>query len=142
MAERAVVLSLVERGWQAARECSLDAQRHGLCVVHLIKGRLDRSVRALIAPQPGVHLISATRNGFWPAAWLMIVWLTGSRRLHSVLVDNDRTLRRLHGWACWLRLHLIMVREGAEGYELWVGHQQVSRTAWQTAGWSRSSSAS
>ena len=126
-----VVLSLVERGWQAARECSLDLQPRGICVVHLLKGRLSRSVRALIEPKPHVRIISMPRKLFWPVMWLVCCGLILTGRLRSFLVDNERSYRRLSWWARVARLNLTMVQQGVEGYELRVGSQHLSRSTWR-----------
>jgi len=92
---RPLVCSLVERGWQAAREYSLDAQRSEVAFLHLVKGRLDRSVRVLIAPRPNIRLLSIGKQWFWPSAWVILAWGALTGRLHAVLVDNDRSYRRL-----------------------------------------------
>jgi len=130
---RVVVLSLIERGWQAARELSLGLRQEGVCVVHVIKGRLDRSVKALITPVPNVRLISVHRQLFWPLIGLLAAgwWLRGT--LRSLLVDNDRSYNRLRGWARLLRLDLTVVRAGTHGYELWVGSDRVAEAAWREA---------
>ena len=114
-----VVLSLVERGWRAARECSLDAQRQGMCTVHLVKGRLSRSVHAMIAPTPHIHVVSVSRKVFWPSAWALYGWLALTGRLRSVLVDNTRSMRRARRWVRGSRITPVLVRERRDGYELW-----------------------
>ncbi len=92
---RPLVCSLVERGWQAAREYSLDAQRSEVAFLHLVKGRLDRSVRLLIAPRPNIRLLSVSTRWFWPVVWSVLAGTALTGRLHAVLVDNDRSFRRL-----------------------------------------------
>ena len=95
---RPLIISLVERGWQAAREHSLEVKHHEVMVIHLIKGRLSRDIRGLIAPYPGIRLISLPRAIFWPAAWSLIAWAPVVGRLQAVLVDNERSDRRVHRW--------------------------------------------
>lgn len=116
---RVLVLSLVERGWQAAREWSLDTQQRGITVVHLIKGRLSPSVQAMIVPHPTIRIVSIPRSLFWVGvcSYLLAGWLRG--RLRVVLVDNDRSCHRLKGWARRARITLLRVQVGAAGYELW-----------------------
>ena len=92
---RVLVCSLVERGWQAAREYSLDVRYGELEFLHVVRGRLDRSVRALIVPRPNTRLLSISRRWFWPAAWSILAWGVLTGRLRTVLVDNDRSFRRL-----------------------------------------------
>lgn len=113
-----VVLSLVERGWQAARECSLELQQQGMCVIHLVKGRLSGAVHAMIAPKPHIHVVSMSRNLFWPAAWALCGWLSLTGRLRSVMVDNERSMRRVRRWVRRPRVNPVLVREGRDGYEL------------------------
>ena len=59
------LLSVVERGWQGARECSLILARQGIRVTHLVKGRLPSGVRALIQPVQGIVLRDAPPWRFW-----------------------------------------------------------------------------
>ena len=115
---RAVVLSLVERGWQAARECSLDLHGKGVCVIHLIKGSVSPHVLALVTPTPHIHLVSVPRTLFWPGALATCVWLVMCGLLRAVLVDNERSHRRLSRWVPWARVHVVLVHQGQGGYEM------------------------
>lgn len=110
-----IVLSLVERGWQAAREYSLDLDQQDIGVLHLIKGWLPADVRRLIAPRPHIRIISVPRRLFWIGVWLglIVCWATG--RLRSLLVDNDRSARRLHRWARWTGAQVMTVQPGSDG---------------------------
>lgn len=138
-----IVLSLVERGWQAARECSLDVEGAGVTVIHIVKGRLSRSIRAMFAPRPHIRIISMPRNLFWLVTGLLFIGVSLAGRLRVVLVDNDRSYRRLGGWVrflgfqqgldVWIPVNLLMVQEGPEGYELWAGREQISRSSWYEA---------
>ena len=98
MSDRRVALSLVERGWQAAREWSIKAEPYGITAVHIVKGRLDPGVRALVKPTAGMRLISAPHHVFWPLAWLWWARLRLTGRLRGVVVDNERSARRLRRW--------------------------------------------
>ena len=93
-----VVLSLVERGWAAARARSLELSREGVGSIHLVKGGLSCEARELIEPKPGIQLVSVPRQLFWPAAALLYAWLVLRWRLRAVLVDNERSLRRMSRW--------------------------------------------
>ena len=95
---RPLVISLVERGWQAARGYSLDVQDQKVMVIHLIKGSLSREILGLIAPHPWIRLVSVPRVIFWPVAWGLIAWAQFVGRLQAVLVDNERSDRRVHRW--------------------------------------------
>lgn len=125
-----IMLSLVERGWQAARECSLDAQRQGVRTVHLIKGWVHPRVLALHRSSEYVRMISVPRPLFWVAVGCALVWWGGSGVLRAVLVDHERSAARLHRWIGWLHAHLMMVRMGDAGYELWAGEQRISPITW------------
>ena len=125
-----VVLSLVERGWQAARECSLDAEGKEVQVLHLVKGSVDPDVLALIAPKPHIRLVSVPRTLFWPLAWLTYIRWVMTGRLHAVLVDHERSLRRVRAWVGGTSVRVLMVRQGHDGYEVWRGDQRLPRAAW------------
>lgn len=125
-----LVLSLVERGWRAARECSLDLQETNVEFLHIVKGRLSRAVRAMVASQPHVRLMSLPKMLFWPVITLLMGAGAVSGWLRGVLVDNPRSFRRLHGIGRAVRVPVAMVQEGVEGYELWVGTEPLSRAAW------------
>ena len=124
------VLSLVERGWQAARECSLDLERRGIEVLHLIKGRVDPDVLALITPVPNSRLMSIPRTLFWCVAWSCWLWLLLRGRLRIVLVDNQRSLERLYWWAQFTHVQLMMVRPGNAGYEVWARERRLPSGTW------------
>ena len=95
---RQVIVSLVERGWQGARECSLDPSLSDRDMVHVIKGLVPRPVIDMIVTTPSTQLACAPKWLFWLLVWALLpgLWLTG--RLQAVLVDNDRSYRRLRGW--------------------------------------------
>ena len=131
-----VILSLVEHGWQAARECSLALERHGVRVIHLVKGSLDHRVRQLITPHATIRMMDMPRALFWPAVYGALVrWRLGGR-LCLVLVDNDRSCQRLQPWTRWMNLELLKVTQGSDGYELWENSTRVPLAAWE-ARWSR-----
>ena len=94
----AVVLSFVERGWQAAREQSLMLQQDGISVVHLIKGRVSSEVLALVRPSPTMRLVSVRPWWFWPWAFGWVLWARWRGVLQGVLVDNERTQQRVTSW--------------------------------------------
>ena len=127
------VLSLVERSWQAARECSLDLDRRGVAVIHLIKGGVDPEVLALVTPRPNIRLRSIPRRLFWCVAWSCWVWLLLRERLRVVLVDNERSLERLRRWAQFTHVHLMVVRQSHEGYEVWAHDRRMSPGTWREA---------
>ena len=131
-----VILSLVEHGWQAARECSLALERHGVRVIHLVKGSLDHRVRQLIIPHATIRMMGMPRALFWPAVYGALVrWRLGGR-LRLVLVDNDRSRQRLQRWTAWMKLDLFKVTQGLDSYELWQGGTRIPLAAWE-ARWSR-----
>ena len=115
MDRRHIALSLVERGWQAAREWSLDAGQRGVSVVHLVKGYVAPEVRDLIPRDERMCFLAVPRSAFWPAAWGLLAWFALSGALQVVVVDNERSLRRLRRCARRLRVQLTMVLMGQEG---------------------------
>ncbi len=138
--EDAIVLSLVERGWSAARECSLDIQGRGVYVIHIVKGRLSRAVHALIARKSNIHIISVPRTLFWPATWALFVGVCLTSRLRAMLVDNDRSYRRVGRWLHVVcprrgsrghrRVSLAVAKEDPGGYEVWIDNERISRASW------------
>jgi len=130
---RPLVVSLVERGWQAARACSLDHELQQIQWVHIVKGRLDRSVKTLIAPRPNVRIISVPRPLFWPWTWIVAMAAVLSGRLLALLVDNDRSLRRFGGWGRIAGVRVAKVLPGPAGYEVWADRQPIPRADWYRA---------
>lgn len=108
------MLSLVERGWSAARQCSLRLTAQGQPVIHLVKGRLDHSIRQLIVLQPGERFVVLPRNLFRPVAWGLIASCAIARRVRWVLVDNERTLAELSGWCRRIGIVPVLVRQHRE----------------------------
>ena len=123
---RIIILSLVERGWRAARECSLDLQQRGGGVTHLVKGRLNQGVRSMIAPKPNINIIDVPRSLFPLQLWLTLLFQSMTGRLQWILIDNGRTAQQLAWWCARFHLVPVVVREVKSGYELSVNHQIVS----------------
>lgn len=132
MSRKPVVLSLVERGWQAARECALDIKHENVIVVHVIKGYFS-GARALVIPTAGERIMSIPRVLFWPVVWVCIGVLACAGRLRSLLVDNDRSGRRLFAIARSLGIGLVLLRLGTQGYELWCGDRRMPEAEWLRA---------
>ena len=132
MASRAepLVLSLVERGWQAARECSLDLDRAGVQTIHYVKGHLSQDVCAMIAPKPHIRVVDLPRRLFWWGMWPRLTAYAMTGAVRSVLVDNERSYRRLQRWFRWTHINIVLVRPAANGYEFWNGLQPIGRTVW------------
>ena len=120
------VLSLVERGWRGARECSLALGGNGVAVTHLIKGSLPPPVRAMIRPAARISIIDVPRRVFRVWLWAMVLRHTLTRGAHWVLLDNERTLREVGWWCRRFRLIPVFVRETAEGYTLEVSGRPAS----------------
>ena len=102
------VLSLIERGWQSARTAELQ-QAPSLAVVHLIKGRLSRSVRRLIGLSHPVRLVSSRRALFWPCAWAWFLALRGTGGLRAVWVDNATSYRRMEWWRRRFGINIVLL---------------------------------
>ena len=125
-----LVISLVERGWQAARECSLDTQDHGGETLHMIKGYLHRDVQAMIAPKSKIHLLSLPKKLFWLGVWPLLVGYALMGRVRSLLVDNEQAYRRVRPWTRANGVNLVRIQLGAQGYEFLVEGRPISRAQW------------
>lgn len=123
---RGEVLSVVERGWRGARECSLTLNAMAIPVTHLIKGSLSREVRAMIRPYPHIHLVSVPRALFRLWLWWTVGWRTLAGRLRWVLVDQERTLRELTWWCRLWHVTTVLIHEADHGSTLTVQGRPVS----------------
>ncbi len=97
-------LSLVEKGWAAARWLSLEMAGKGIPVCHLVKGAIPRPTREVLSPGAGVTLRGVPQRFFRGAAWAQL-WLgqtTG--RIGMVITDNAKT-------AGWVRKRFPRLRE-------------------------------
>ena len=119
------VLSLVERGWRGARECSLVLSRRAIPVTHLIKGAVSPEVLAMIEPHPALSMLSVRRGLFRLTAWGLLVAKTLTGRLQWLLIDQERTLTELAWWCRVWGLTPVLIQETAEGYDCWVDGRQV-----------------
>lgn len=113
--EPGCLISLVEKGWSAARRLSIAHVRHNGTVLHLVRGRLKKDVRAVLTPYPSMRL-----RGFMPRTYRFSVWavlgwagLTGCRPI--VLVDNERAARWVGRCFPYLRQRLVLVEELPDG---------------------------
>ena len=113
-------LSLVERGWRGARQCSLALNANRICVTHLVKGRLSREIRELIAPYPFIRVRAVPRWMFPAWARGMLIGAAMRRRLRWVLIDNPRTLARLTPRCRQAGAVPVLINELDEGFELQV----------------------
>jgi hypothetical protein len=111
-------LSVVERGWRGARECSITLSARAVPVTHLIKGSLKADLRAMIRPYPGVRLVSVPRIAFRAWLWALLVWGTMWGRLRWVLIDHERTLKEVAWWCRMCGLTSVFIQETGQGYDL------------------------
>ena len=109
------VLSLVERGWRAAREASLRTQSQ-LRWIHVIKGPLPTDVRALIAPVPSIRIVCLPRAVYWIAIWGFVAMMAAGRRLQTIVVDNGKAERRLSKVRWLLALPTIVHADACSTY--------------------------
>ena len=120
------VLSVVERGWHGARECSLALDAMAIPVTHLIKGYLNAGLRTMIRPYPHIRIVSVPRVLFRIWLWRLVLWQTLTGHLRWILIDHERTLREVAWWCRIFRLTPVVIRETEQGYELWVGGRRMS----------------
>ena len=109
-----IVISLVEKSWAGARTLSLAWVRQGICVEHLVKGKLSRDVKQCITPVAGTSIHGIDRRIYRSATFGWLLLACFRNRIVAVLVDNERT-------AIWVKrtLHLLSDR-------LLVIHEQVN----------------
>ena len=87
------VLSVVERGWRGARQCSLALDAMAIPVTHLIKGYLTPELRAMVRPYPHIRLVSVPRVLFRVWLWPIVLWQTATGRLRWMHIDHERTFK-------------------------------------------------
>jgi hypothetical protein len=106
-------VSMVEKGWGAARRISIELTKQGIGVHHFIKGRMPRDLVAVLTPYPGMRITGLPVRWYRPALWALLLWrkLTGRRTV--VLVDNERAA----GWVAWWRFSRtpVLVLERDDG---------------------------
>lgn len=121
------MLSLVERGWQGARECSLALNARQVPVMHVVKGWLSADLRAMIEPHPHIRLVSAPRWAFRIWVWALVIWRTLQGRLQWILMDHERSQRELSWWCRRFGIIPVMIQEHDRGdYNLKVHGRRVS----------------
>jgi hypothetical protein len=91
-------VSLVERGWQAARDCSLQLEGRDVTITHVMKGMVPRDVLALVEPRPWIRVAPVSRLAFRPLMWVIVLVGGITRQVRWVLCDNERTWRELRPW--------------------------------------------
>ena len=121
-----MVLSIVERGWRGARECSLALHRLAIPVTHLIKGYIGGPVRAMIQTTPLTTIVSVPRALFRVWLWGMLMWQTATGRLRWVLLDHERTLREISWWCRRFGVVPVMLQEHAQGYDLMIDRRRCT----------------
>lgn len=92
------VVSMVEKGWGAARRISIELTKQGIGVHHFVRGHLPRELIAVLTPYAGMRITGLPVRWYRPALWALLLWrkLTGRRTL--VLVDNERAAGWITGW--------------------------------------------
>lgn len=108
-------VSLVEKGWAAARQASIALAKSGIPVRHWVKGKLSRNLLDVLTPYPGIKITGV-------APWIYRV-VTGmvlaaslcrGKRL-KILVDNERTRQWVSRCFPALKDSVILVLENADG---------------------------
>lgn len=120
------VLSVVERGWHGARQCSLALDAVAIPVTHLIKGYLTPELRAMIRPYPHIRVVSVPRVLFRLWLWGIVLWQTLTGRLRWILIDHERTIKEIGWWCRVVRVTPVVIQQTGQGYELWVDGLSVS----------------
>ena len=123
------VLSVVERGWRGARDCSLTLNEMAIPVTHLIKGYLSRELRAMVQPYPHIQIVSVPRPLFRIGLWWVLVGRTLTGRLRVVLIDHERTLREASWWCRLWGVTPVTIHETDDGYTLEANKRPVALAA-------------
>lgn len=112
------VLSVVERGWAGARQCSLALAGRDIQVHHLIKGWLGRELRAMIVPYPHIRVRSVPRPLFRAGLWWALVTQPAVGRLRWLLIDHERTWGEVQWWCRMFRVTPLFIRDFDDRFEL------------------------
>jgi hypothetical protein len=121
------MLSLVEHGWQGARQCSLALKSRHVSVTHVVKGWLERDLRAMIEPHPHIRVVSAPRWAFRLWVWPRVIVGTLQGRLRWILMDHERSHRELAWWCRCFGILPVMIQErDGGGYDLEIHGRRVS----------------
>ena len=125
-APQRTALSLVERGWPAARRLSIRLAQKNIATVHVVKGALPRNVIEMITPYPGMRVTGMPKALFWPAVWLRAVAESARGRLAIVITDNERAQRRVAAWPGINPDTVVLAKPASAADELWIGGRLVS----------------
>jgi len=98
-----------------------------------VKGRLGTALQRFLATTMHLDLVSVPRRSFWVVAGWFVLRGMATGGLRAVLVDNERSLRRVTAWVGRARIPVVMVRPGRKGYELYSGQGRLSRADWDRA---------
>lgn len=125
----AQIVSVVDRGWRGARECSIQLAGQAVEITHVIRGRLDPEIRALIQPYPHERLIDAPRRWHVVWVWGLVLWASRAGRLRWILVDHERRLQKLGPLARAVGARLAYLEEGEHGWRLLIDGHDASPKA-------------
>ena len=109
------VLSLVERGWPAARRVTIELTRVGAIVRHVVRGTIPDELREMLTPYQGMTISGVTPRWYRWRVWLILLRQAWRRRPLLVLVDHERAARWVARWFPALRHRLFLVHETADG---------------------------
>lgn len=109
------VVSLVEKGWPAARRLSIRLVRSDVSVHHLVRGSVPQAVLAILTPYEGMTITGIAASWYRWAVWvtLMRAWVLRERLI--ILVDHERAAAWVARWFPRLAPRVFFVQEDAAG---------------------------
>ena len=110
-----LAISLVEKGWSAARRAGIAWVQRGGRIEHLVKGTLSRELLQQLTPYPATSITGVPRNWFRALAWLRLLTASVGPGTAMVIVDSERALAWFERRAPGLRGRFVLALEQAGG---------------------------
>ncbi len=108
-------ISLVEKGWAGARGLSIALSRQGVCVRHLVRGRVPLEVLQVLTPYEGITIQGFSTRWYRWVVWGILLWNQRRARTRLVMVDNSKAMEWVRHWFPRLKDHLVQVEETPQG---------------------------
>lgn len=109
------VLSLVEKGWSAARQATIPMTQRGARVTHLVRGRLPRALLRVITPYDGMTIRGIDRRWYRVIVWILLAFHQWVQPGSLVLVDNQPAVEWVRRSFPRLAHGVVLVQETAGG---------------------------
>lgn len=109
------VLSLVEKGWSAARQATIPMTQRGARVTHLVRGRLPRALLRVITPYGGMTIRGIDRRWYRVIVWIILVFHQWVQPGSLVLVDNQPAAEWVRRMCPGFAGRMLLVQETPSG---------------------------